>query len=369
MAAAGIGIASLGGCSADAVFSAANPVNWYRSLTGVSKNDPNAEAANNANLQAGSNEPYPDLGSVPSEPTLGLTEDQKKALAQGLVADRDNAHYTDEAGRAGNASATMPAQSSVPEQQLAYAGAPIEPAVAAAVAAPTVAGSSNLAVGGALAPSTPPPPARIPVGASSESALRTPTPRAEPQPELPSARPAAADLKPLPPPGPQGPFPGAPAPHTEPASPEQVAGVPVPPAAPVRTEKAAATPTIPQPNPINGNTRSGPTGKYAHAAQVGQVSFSTGSGTLSSTDQGELGKVPALHKQYGGIVRVVGYAASKGSGSSEQLAAYQAALDHANAVKAALVHDGIPAGEIVTEASPTRDTSDAPERADIYVEY
>src|SRR5579862_6194346 len=112
----------LAGCSADKVLDAVNPINWYRDATGASKNDTPPDAANTANLEAGSKEPYPDLGSVPNEPTRGLTKEQKKQLAEGLISDRDNARYTDQQERTGNAGATVQPQTKVPAEQLPYAG-------------------------------------------------------------------------------------------------------------------------------------------------------------------------------------------------------------------------------------------------------
>jgi uncharacterized protein YpuA (DUF1002 family) len=51
------------------------------------------------------------------------------------------------------------------------------------------------------------------------------------------------------------------------------------------------------------------------------------------------------------------------------LAAYQAALQRAQLVKQALIAAGIPAGDIITEASPVHGSGAAADRADIYAEY
>ena len=53
------------GCSS--VPDAVNPISWYRGVTGVSKNDDLGKDQNQQNLQEGSNEPYPNLGSVPGK--------------------------------------------------------------------------------------------------------------------------------------------------------------------------------------------------------------------------------------------------------------------------------------------------------------
>jgi hypothetical protein len=57
------------------------------------------------------------------------------------------------------------------------------------------------------------------------------------------------------------------------------------------------------------------------------------------------------------------------AGADPQLGAYKAALARAEAVKKALVAAGIPAAEVVAEASPVPGGGTVPDRADIYLEY
>src|SRR5579862_7311775 len=178
---------------------------------------------------------------------------------------------------------------------------------------------------------------------------------------------------PLPPPQPEQPFQGAPPGHPEPPpGPTQVAGVPVPPQAPVRNSSIPASPSVvPAPNAAP-TAAAGPIGRLTRSAAVGEVDFTAGSKDVPANAGETLGKVPGLHKQYGGIVRIVAYAPPADSGSDpsgSQLAAYQAALDRANAVKQALVTAGMPAAEIVAEADRMRGSGPPPDRADIYVEY
>src|SRR5579883_3002647 len=82
----------LGGCS---VPNWANPVAWYRDAAGLSKDDPKPDARNTKNLSAGSNEPYPNLGSVPPPPTNALSSADREKLRNSLAADRSNAKYLD----------------------------------------------------------------------------------------------------------------------------------------------------------------------------------------------------------------------------------------------------------------------------------
>jgi outer membrane protein OmpA-like peptidoglycan-associated protein len=368
-------LAALTGCSADKVLDAMNPLSWLRDTNGAAKNDPAPDAANAANLEAGSKEPYPDVGSVPNEPTRGLTQEQKDKLAQGLIADRENAHYTDEQLRAGNAEASTRPSAKLPEEQLPYAGGPNRtpgPAPAQGPTTPKPPGGQPTIPSTTGSPSSVPPPPREPVAATGETGSAQPPIRAEPQPQSPNPVPAQPTIPPLPPATPDQPFPGAPAGHPEPPpGPEQVAGVPVPPNAPVRPDKvpAAAPSTVPAPPALPSPT-TGPIGKHTKSAEIGEIAFAEGSGTLPASAAEILAKVPALHQQYGGIVRVVAYAPPADTGNDpagKQLVVYQAALDRANKVKAALVAQGIAATEILAEAA--RSHGPAPDRVDIYVEY
>jgi outer membrane protein OmpA-like peptidoglycan-associated protein len=358
-----------------------NPFTLYRDLTGASKDDPPKDAANTANLEAGSQEPYPAAGAVPNPPTRGLTESQREKLAQGLVADRANAHYVDEQVTAGNGAAVMAPQAPVPDEQLPIA-IPAE-APAAAPAAPTPApprSAGNFVTGGfsghsgeiipkAGTPTAPP----APVAADRESALQTPAPRALPAMETPQPPQPPPEMKPLPPPQPPQPFPGAPAlPPQPPAEPAQVAGIPVPPPPPSREPAVANPPNVPA-APAVASALNLPAGKRAKSAQIAEVAFVAGATALNPEAPDKLKDVPALHQQYGGIVRVVGYASLPEQGgadpSGQQLAAYQAALQRAQLVKQALVTAGVPAADIITEASPIHGSGPAADRADIYDEY
>jgi outer membrane protein OmpA-like peptidoglycan-associated protein len=375
---AAVSVIGLGGCSS------LNPINLYRDVTGASKDDPGKDEANTANLEAGSQEPYPAVGSVPNPPTRGLTEAQREKLAQGLVADRNNARYVDGQITGGNAAAVMPPQVAVPEEQLPIA-IPTGPAAAPpSVPTPRPTGqaprsSGNFVTGGFLGHSgqavpaarTPVAPPE-PVGADKESTLETPAPRAVPEPDTTQEPPPPPELKPLPPQQAAQPFPGAPAlPPAQPEQPAQVAGIPVPPAPPSRPAPVAAAPDLPPAPPVQ-TVSNLPSGKHAKSAQIAEVGFVVGGNALTAEAPAKLKDVPALHQQYGGIVRVVGYASLPQTGADpagQQLAAYQAALERAKLVKQSLVAAGVPAADIVTEASPVHGTGAAADRADVYAEY
>jgi outer membrane protein OmpA-like peptidoglycan-associated protein len=373
---AAVGVIGLDGCSS------LNPINLYRDVTGASKDDPGKDEANTANLEAGSQEPFPSVGSVPNPPTRGLTESQREKLAQGLVADRNNAHYVDEQMAAGNAAAVMAPQVPVPEEQLPIAipsGASAQPPAVPTPRPGAPRSSGNFVTGGFSshagetipATRTPVAPPQ-PVGADRESALQAPAPRAVPEPEATRAPPPPPELKPLPPPQPVQPFPGAPAlPPKSSEQPPEVAGIPVPPAPPSRAEPVANPPNITA-APQVASAANLSAGKRAKSAQIAEVNFVVGANALGAEAPDKLKDVPALHQQYGGVVRVVGYASLPQGGADpagQQLAAYQAALQRAQLVKQALIAAGIPAGDIITEASPVHGSGAAADRADIYAEY
>jgi outer membrane protein OmpA-like peptidoglycan-associated protein len=355
-----------------------NPFTLYRDLTGASKDDPPKDAANTANLEAGSQEPYPAAGSVPNPPTRGLTESQREKLAQGLVADRANAHYIDEQVAAGNASAVMAPQAPVPDEQLPIAvpagsdapqPPPAQPHSGGNFVTGGFSGHSGETIPKAGVPTAPP----APVAADRESAMQTPAPRALPAMEAPQQAPQPPEMKPLPPPQAPQPFPGVPAlPPQPPAEPAQVAGIPVPPPPPSREPAVANPPNVPA-APAVSTAVNLPVGKRAKSAQIAEVGFVVGATALSPESPDKLKDVPALHQQYGGVVRVVGYASLPEQGgadpSGQQLAAYQAALQRAQLVKQALVTAGVPAADIITEASPIHGNGPAADRADIYDEY
>jgi hypothetical protein len=373
----------LAGCSS------LDPIAAYREVTGASKDDPGKDEPNTANLEAGSQEPFPSVGSVPNPPTRGLTEAQRAKLAEGLVADRDNARYVDQQLAQGNAAAVPAPQATVPEEQLPIAipdspapaaAAPPAPAATSASAAPGrpsrpggnfvtggFAGRSGQVIPASGVPTAPP----APVAADRESALATPAPRAIPVAETPQEPPAPPELKPLPPPQPNARIPGTPAVPAAPApQPTEVGGVPIPPAPPGRTDIPSA-PTLPAAPPV-ATAANLPGGKRAKSAEIAEVGFMPGANALSAEAPDKLKDVPGLHQQYGGVLRIVGYASLAAGGTDpagQQLAAYQAALERAKLIKNALVQAGVPAADIVTEASPIHGTGANADRADIYAEY
>src|SRR5690242_13337453 len=85
---------------------ACNPVETWRDLTGVSRNDPDPETTpNTRNLAAGEASDYPNLATVPPPPSRAMTAADREKLTQSLIADRANARHSDEQLRAGPSAA------------------------------------------------------------------------------------------------------------------------------------------------------------------------------------------------------------------------------------------------------------------------
>ncbi len=343
---------------------ACSPIETYRNLIGVSKNDPNPETTpNTKNLAAGEASDYPNLATVPEPPTQALSTAQLDKLTQSLIADRTNAKYTTEQLQAGFDQAAgavpppPPAPAAVAAKQAkaslaTSAGASPAPKQPSVAAAGTAAGTSVPPGGsttGLRKAGEPPEPGPM------ESSLQSPKMSSLPNPEqnepapppprelrLPSASTAAgAPRGPahLPPPPAPAPLPAAIASAKfEPAPTPPV----LPPATPTRTAAAAApgkgAATLPVDTPI------------------AEIDFVASSTSLTDAARQDLGKIAPLYRRHPGKVRVIGYA-GVGSGAVQQLNGFQVALDRANAVAAALAKTGIPAGKILVEAAPAESDS------------
>lgn len=75
----------------------------------------------------GEDEPTPNLASVPDRPAPSFSADQRKALVQGLVADRENAVYSDGSGP-GRAAKSGEAPEVTPAKRASVAAQDIAPA-------------------------------------------------------------------------------------------------------------------------------------------------------------------------------------------------------------------------------------------------
>jgi len=78
-----------------------NPVDWFGDMFDDDVDDlPSAPKP--AARAPGADKPFPKLGETPAKPKPASTPESRQKLAKGLVADRDNARYTDQNLRAGD---------------------------------------------------------------------------------------------------------------------------------------------------------------------------------------------------------------------------------------------------------------------------
>ena len=398
---------------------ACNPVDTWRDLTGVSRNDPDPDTTpNTKNLAAGEASDYPNLATVPPPPERALTAAEREKLTQSLVADRTNARHTDEQLRAGFSSvaAAPPPPPGEPGAQPEQAITAPPPSPTPVPSAPAAAPATDSARNGAAAekpakllPSLSADPASAStatgVGAADEKSALPPagaprTARAsgktpaepgqglrkqgeppEPGPmesslEVPQARatPEPEQIQPAPPPPLLPPTPKVAT--TPPAMPGGLAAggalapIPLPEArSSAGYEPPPAAPELPPASPTR-TAAAGP-GKAKPPAPVGtpvaEIKFGADSTTLTDKDRQTLETILPVYQQNPGKVRIVGYAGA-GSGAVEQLDSYRTALDRAQAVASALTKAGIPSDKIQVEAAPQGDNS-GESRAEVLLEH
>ncbi len=336
-----VAVAALGGCSS------LNPINWYRDLSGASKNDDTGSSRNKGNLEAGGEQPYPTVGSVPPPPDTALSTVDRQKLEKGLIADRANAKYSDDALRQGHAVPPLPgeppaaAQDTVPVAN----AAPSTETASTASAAPSSGAAPN-AAGAAPGTARRNPSVRGSEPAPQESSLTTPSVHSLPQGEAPHQAPP-------PPPG-VGPKPAKGGPKG--ASP-----------APSQQMAMAASPALPSALPPAVMRGKGASVTLA-AAELGF----TADGSLSGDDRKRLADVAGMVKDGGGTVRIIGYG-RKGDGPDavqQELASFDAALDRANAAARELAKLGVQASQITVQVAPElRDGGLEAGRAEILLEY
>lgn len=241
-----------------------------------------------------SQQPYPNLASVPDKPPPVSPEEIRRRVAEGLAADRTNAQH-------GGAL--------TPEGTAQPAASPPGPAVAPPLPTPST-----------------PPPAGVP---------EPPPPAAEPPPA----------------PGGSAPKPTTPAP-----------------------QPTAPAPTTPAPGPATAETAP------ANVQMVAIIFFGHEAARTDARDAAVLAEVAKLHRQYGGAIRVVGYASAQTSaaGPAEQAGNADIAAKRAAAVAALLKAQGVAEAALITEArvaSGPPPQSQMPSgaagerRVEVYLEY
>jgi outer membrane protein OmpA-like peptidoglycan-associated protein len=340
----------------------ANPIEWYRDATGVSQDDPDGTEPNAKNLEKGSEEPYPSVGTVPAPPTNALSSEEREQLKQSLVSDRANAKYVDNSDQysatapqavagpvasppasAGNGS--TPSSTSSQSTASASGGSTFQPTSAGpaprttAVPATTAAGppgASNSPSVAAEQPQRQPPrriagsPSTATQPQSQESSLTPPAianlpqgdqPRTAPPAPGTAAQPAAARTPP----------------QTSPQSPPQ------PPPQTASLQPPANVRTAPIPMPPQGLSMT-----------IGVVRFAPNSTRIGADELQQIRQAAQLRQQNGGNIRVTVYSMPSGArdAAAAELDGFALAMDRARAVAVALTNAGVPARSIETGAAP-----------------
>ena len=400
---------------------ACNPVDTWRDLTGVSRNDPDPDTTpNTKNLAAGEASDYPNLATVPPPPERALTAAEREKLTQSLIADRTNARHTDEQLRAGFSpvAAAPPPPPGAPGAQPEQVAAAPPPSPTPVPSSPGAAPHAESAHNGAAAekpakllPSLSAEPASAStatgVGSAGEKSalplagaprtaraggktpaepgqgLRKQGEPPEPGPMesnlvVPQARatPAPEQIQPAPPPPQLPPTPKvAVTPTPMPgglAAGGALAPMPLPEArSSAGYEPPPASPELPPVPPARAAAAGPEKGGAKPPARVGtpvaEIRFGTDSTTLTDKDRQTLETVLPAYQQNPGKVRIVGYAGA-GSGAVEQLNSYRTALDRAQAVASALTKAGIPSDKIQVEAAPQGENA-GESRAEVLLEH
>jgi outer membrane protein OmpA-like peptidoglycan-associated protein len=390
-----LGVMLLGASGCSSVPDAVNPISWYRDATGLSKNDDLGKGQNEQNLAEGSNEPFPNLGNVPSAPDNQLSGVDRDKLVKSLVADRNNAQYSADNLRAGDVTSTVPPpappapKSDKSSATISSAQVSDTPTSSPAPSPPPAAPGPTVTSNTVPPPASPPPPVPPPSPAGTASAAPPPqaaTPptnkatasNAQQQGKPPvrgsEAPPAESSLQsPTIPNLPQGetPTPAPPPPARAAASAppsNQVANAAPPPS----TRAPVLRPPGSEPTQQAAAPGNAPATAAAHrpgvSYRVADVSFAPGSAYLSGALRGTIAEIVKIHNTEGGTIRIVGFGESKGTDAA--IAGLTLALDRAQAVAVALTDSGVAARDISVEAAPVaaKGGSDAP-RAEIYLEH
>lgn len=335
------GLLLLAGCSS--VPDAINPVEWYRGVAGQAESDA-APAPSQTASQAAGDQSYPNLASVPARPADISSPGERRATQQGLVADRDQARYTDQqpSNAVGAASAqTLPSQTpavqaptvrapGMPSGATATPAQSVEPVPPAARIAPRAEPTEPRSAGAAMLErrrqevlaeraaaaaderKAPQPPAAVPQPETVQPDTAKPTVPAATAEAAPAARTAAEVYR------------------------EEFARS----ASPVATRSAEPAPAAPEPaTPAMAD-------KTGISYLAATILFDHGSTALDAAGRDTLRKIAAEYRKSGGTLRIVGHASSRTTDMrplQHQLANFQVSVSRAEAVAQELTRLGVPA--------------------------
>lgn len=344
----------LAGCSS--VPDAANPVEWYRGATEMMTGRSASKEAREAAARKVEERDYPDNRIIPERPRV-LSPEERKDIADGLVADRANAKYTQERiNRDGNPTrplAPKPAQTEAPAPAESSAK-PAEASQPAAEAAPSPAPAAaepprtRLAPGGQHSEAQPAPsvpPQQVAYARAAEAVQ--PAPVAAPQPVAapPSPQPAAV--------------------AAVPASQPAVAAQPVAARQPSAVDDAFRR-RLAQSAPATTTTASTADTAVVTPASMATprltrvtVEFSPGTSRLSDRDAYDLEDLADAARRSGSRIRVVASAQATAQTAKSMSQALALAIRRADAVTIELRRNGVPADRIDISTGNDGDRVDA----------
>ncbi|MDP6390185.1 MAG: OmpA family protein [Alphaproteobacteria bacterium] len=364
-----------------------NPMNWFGDDDEEKAEKVKKPIGAVAGSQQAKAQPYPRLQSVPLRPKRPTVEQQRKPLAEGLIADTKNARYTDQVLRSEavfGGKATPPGASRQPAAPVA---SPRQPPARAAVAPPPK--PPRVVAPPAMRAPAAPPAVRPP--AATRTQIRPP-----PAPPPPVRAPQRRAVAP-PPPRPKG--------LGARQAPPQVAKLPGARssrfATPTGRPSARATPRpAPAPQPVRPlieapgatappaapgirppPTASGARARVTKTFQVGTIYFRDGSAAITKADVDVLVTVAQVYSQTGGTIRVVGHSSRNVrtlNPARMKAVNFKVSLDRANAVATELIRQGVPENriEVVAQganqpiyAESTATGEAANRRAEIFIEY
>jgi flagellar motor protein MotB len=330
---------------------------------------------------------FPNLGTVPTKTPTTPSNAERQQIAQGLIADQQNAAYTAEqlTARANAGSVPVPeAPPPTPEsasdgETTSTATSPAETASKPAEATQNQAQQSATAATNAASPQTPAPvpstetaskPAADTANASSNVSPPTPsvTPPTVQQPgaSANSSEAASTSTQPA--------APSDPAASSEATNPQPSSGMAQPPpsldlspplaiapppsvgatdAGGSEAAAGAAAPASPRPFTMASLApASGPEAIVGSGRPVAIIFFADGSAGLSDRDLSVLRDVLLVQKQHGGHLRLVGHSSGSPASSDEARGKldYDISLARAKAVSRALVKLGTPGDAIAVSA-------------------
>jgi len=295
---------------------------------------------------------YPNLGTVPQAAPATSSSAERQQIASGLVADQQNAAYSDQ---------QLTAQS---EQQGSAPPAPVMTITPSAPAATDTSGSQTQATTASTETQTAATAASQPAESTTASAPATGGTVATqtlPQPEVPAAPQPTSGITPLAPP--PNPLPPAPAvPQMASAVPQvpvsvdqsQLGGAPAreqlypAPYAPFYGAPAGGAPAY-----GTAYSATAPTALPPAGSPIAVVFFEDASTALSNRAMGVLKDVALIQRQQGGQLRLIGHASERTAAVSygeHEAINQKLSIARANAVAHALIRFGAPEGTISVSA-------------------